>query len=70
LLIAPFNLPGSECEQLARALHVARPGLRVLNTGTAETPPLVWLAPQHQASLPKPFALSELLKATRKLLDA
>jgi two-component system cell cycle sensor histidine kinase/response regulator CckA len=70
LLIAPFNILGSESEKLARAMHVARPGLRVLNTGTVESPPLVWLAPQHQTSLPKPFALSELLKAARKLLDA
>jgi DNA-binding response OmpR family regulator len=70
LLIAPFSSLDGECEKLARAMHVARPGLRVLKTGTADSPPLVWLATQHQTSLPKPFALSELLKAARKLLDA
>ena len=70
LLIAPFNLLGGESEKLARAMHVARPGLRVLNTGMTDSPPLSWLAPQHHVSLPKPFALSELLKAARKLLDA
>ena len=70
LLIAPFNAMDGECEKLARAMHVARPGLRVLKTGPADGAPLVWLDLQHQTSLPKPFALSELLKAARKLLDA
>ncbi len=70
LLIAPFNNLDNECEKLARAMHVARPGLRVLKTGTADSPPLVWLDSRHQAGLPKPFALSELLKAARNLLDA
>ena len=51
-------------------MHVARPGLRVLKTGTADSPPLVWLDSRHQTGLPKPFALSELLKAARNLLDA
>ena len=70
LLIAPLNAPGDESEKLARALHVARPGLRVLSTGLPDLPPLTWLAPKHQVRLPKPFALSELLKAARMLLDA
>ena len=70
LLIAPFNTIGGETEKLARAIHVARPGLRVLNTGASDGPPLSWLDHRHHASLPKPFALSELLKATRRLLDA
>jgi PAS domain S-box-containing protein len=70
LLIAPLNVPGGESEKLARAMHVARPGLRILNTSTVDSPPLAWLAQHHQINLPKPFALSELLKAVRRLLDA
>jgi hypothetical protein len=31
--------------------------------------PVAWLAPEKQAMLPKPYALSELLRAARKLLD-
>lgn len=64
------NLAG-EGEKLARALHAARPGLRVLNACNQNAQhTLAWLAPGHQVSLPKPFALSELLKAARRLLDA
>jgi PAS domain S-box-containing protein len=68
ILIA--NLAG-EGENLARALHAARPGLRVLNicNHNAEQT-LVWLPPEHQFSLPKPFALSELVRVCRRLLDA
>ncbi|MBP6507506.1 MAG: PAS domain S-box protein [Opitutaceae bacterium] len=68
LLIA--NLAG-DGEKLARALHAARTDLRVLNVcnqGAQHT--LTWLPREHQVALPKPFALSELLKAARKLLDA
>jgi PAS domain S-box-containing protein len=46
--------------------------LRVLCTQTAEDLkfPVSWLAPERQASLKKPYALSELLRASRALLDA
>jgi PAS domain S-box-containing protein len=64
------NLTG-EGDQLARALHAAEPGLRVLSTSAREkagSP--AWLKRSRWARLPKPYALSELLKATRSLLDA
>ncbi|MSU22241.1 MAG: PAS domain-containing sensor histidine kinase [Opitutus sp.] len=68
LLIA--NLAG-DGEKLARRLLGARADLRVLCTSDHEfTPPVAWLPPTHQASLAKPYALSELLKAARRLLDA
>lgn len=70
LLIAPLGSPGGECEKTARALQAACPGLRVLDTGSADGPLLAWLNARHQARLPKPFALSELVKASRRLLDA
>lgn len=56
---------------LARILHAAHPGLRVLNTCQSnDRQTLVWLPPEHQASLPKPYALSEFVRAARRLLDA
>lgn len=58
-------------EKLARSLYLTQPGLRVLNICNQNAPQtLAWLVPEHQYSLPKPFALSELLRAARKLLDA
>ena len=68
LLIASFS---SEGDQFARTLHAAEPGLRVLCTTARENPPaLGWLKRSRWYHLPKPYALSELLKATRSLLDA
>lgn len=67
LLIANF---GNESEKLAKALHRRAKALRVLNAcnhNACRT--LTWLAAEHQAFLPRPFALSELLKAVRRLLD-
>ncbi len=67
LLIA--NITG-EGERLAKDLLSERRDLRVLNAcnqGAQQT--LGWLPAGRQTSLPKPFALSELLKAARKLLD-
>jgi DNA-binding response OmpR family regulator len=61
--------PGSDGEKLVRALALAHPGLRVLATGSAEPRRLDWLAPEAQGALAKPFALSELLRAIRSLLD-
>lgn len=56
---------------LARALHAEQPGLRVLNTCQQNVPQtLAWLAPEYQCSLPKPYALSEFVRAARRLLDA
>jgi PAS domain S-box-containing protein len=68
LLIA--NVAG-DGEKLARSIYMHQPALRLLNLCNQNDPPtLAWLAPEHQASLPKPFALSELLRTARKLLDA
>ena len=69
LLIAPVM---DEGEKFARRLAELHPGLRVLCTGQGEEckTPLPWLAPGRQAVLIKPYALSELLRASRKLLDA
>lgn len=60
-----------DTDALARQLHAQWPELRILRvTDTDTTPPLRWLPEKHQSSLTKPYALSELLKATRRLLDA
>ena len=69
LLIAMIDAEGGK---FARRLLEAQPALRVLNTNQPETgrAPIPGLAPERQASLTKPYALSELLRATRKLLDA
>lgn len=68
LLIADVT---GDSEPFARRLHAAHPGLRVLCTsgqacGVGDT----WLKDGHGACLNKPYALSEMLKAVRKLLDA
>ncbi len=68
LLIA--NLAG-DGEKFARRLQSAQPNLRVLCTTSHDfRMPVEWLAPERQACLNKPYALSELLRATRRLLDA
>ena len=68
LLITSFTHHG---DVLARRLHTAVPGLRVLSTTSRESAVyLPWLKKARWAHLPKPYALSELLKAARGLLDA
>lgn len=68
LLIASLAGEGG---RLARALQAAEPDLRVLCTATRENAPAPgWLKPRHRAYLPKPYALSELLRGVRALLDA
>jgi two-component system cell cycle sensor histidine kinase/response regulator CckA len=68
LLIA--NLAG-EGEKHARRLREAQPALRVLCTSQNDFKmPVGWLAAERQACLNKPYALSELVRAARKLLDA
>ena len=55
---------------LARTLHAAQPEVRVLNTCQQNgQQTLVWLAPEYQCSLPKPYALSEFVRVARRLLD-
>lgn len=68
LLIAPKENGG---EELARKLRKQHAGLRVLCIGNHETNrPLPWLNEKRQTSLSKPFALSEILRNVRALLDA
>jgi two-component system cell cycle sensor histidine kinase/response regulator CckA len=68
LLIGSLEKDG---EALARSLHQSLPDLRVLQIGPQDSPkPIKWLARARQAGLGKPFALSEILKIVRALLDA
>jgi CheY-like chemotaxis protein len=69
LLIAPRADGG---EKFARRLLQHSPALRILCTGQGGEahPPFKWISAEHQAVLNKPYALSELLRAARKLLDA
>jgi len=69
LLIAP---PSPEVEKHGRRLLKQSPGLRFLCIRPSEqTPALVsWISRRRQANIAKPYALSELVRATRKLLDA
>jgi PAS domain S-box-containing protein len=61
----------NECAKLFSALHETQPNLRVLCTAACEGDcPTADLATKRLCCLPKPFALSELLNATRQLLDA
>jgi CheY-like chemotaxis protein len=66
LLIAGSDEKG---EALARALHEKFPTLRWLRVGNQDPEPVSWLAVEHQAVLAKPFALSEILRSVRALLD-
>ncbi|MDB6094198.1 MAG: sensor hybrid histidine kinase [Verrucomicrobia bacterium] len=68
LLITSFT---AEADRLARTLHQFEPNLRVLSTTSRGSPEsLGWLKRVRWIHLPKPYALSELLKAARALLDA
>jgi two-component system, cell cycle sensor histidine kinase and response regulator CckA len=61
-----------EGEKLAKKLHTQHPEMRVLAIGDhdEDSGTLSWLAPERQARLNKPYALSALLRAARRLLDA
>jgi two-component system cell cycle sensor histidine kinase/response regulator CckA len=68
LLIADL---GGEGEKFARRLYRRLPDLRLLCTGNhGFKMPVGWLPEGCQASLNKPYALSELMRAARRLLDA
>ena len=68
LLIAGF---AGEGEKFARKLHASHPDLRVLGTNNHDfKTPVSWLAPGRQANIDKPYALGELLRVARALLDA
>jgi signal transduction histidine kinase len=60
-----------EGERTARRLLEIYPSLRLLSTNHHEVKsPVSWLAPERQSVLNKPFALNDLLRAARALLDA
>ncbi len=68
LFIGPIAGDG---ERFARKLLTAQPALRILRTGqNDQKAPVPWVGANRQAVIKKPFALSELLFAARKLLDA
>jgi CheY-like chemotaxis protein len=68
LLIASFENGG---EALARELQKKTSELRVLRISSEETRhPIKWIPATHQVDLAKPFALSEILRSVRALLDA
>src|SRR5262249_38296247 len=71
----PFQLfigsLAGEGERFARRLVEAYPAIRILCTGQNDFKmPVSWIAPDRQAVINKPYALSELLRAARTLLDA
>ncbi len=70
----PFQLfigsLAGEAERTVRRLVEKHPGLRLLCTGPSDLRgPLPWQSPERQAVIHKPYALSELMRAARKLLD-
>ncbi len=68
LLIASTR---TDCEKLVRRILGHRSDLRVLSVSDREQePPLDSVPPARQARLRKPYALSEVLRAARKLLDS
>ena len=70
LLIADPVAEDGDVAQLARRLHRAQKGLRVLGIPNTTCDPINGVPAKHQSQLPKPFALSSLLYEVRSLLDA
>jgi two-component system cell cycle sensor histidine kinase/response regulator CckA len=71
LLIADLRDARGHGFELARELHSLKPGFRILGASNLEEPRIIpWLPAAHQAPIAKPFALSELLRQVRELLDA
>jgi hypothetical protein len=71
----PFQLfigsLAGEGEKFTRRLVETHPALRVLCTGNIDFKmPVPWIATERQAIISKPYALNELMRAARKLLDA
>ena len=71
----PFQLfigsLAGEGEKFTRRLVEAYPTLRVLCTGQNDCKlPVSWVTPERQAVINKPYALSELMRAARALLDS
>jgi DNA-binding response OmpR family regulator len=64
-----FDCGPQDAARLARALREAGPGPKVLCVSTVMPADFADLAAGSVAHLPKPFALSALLRAARNLLD-
>ena len=68
LFIGPL---AGEGEKFARRLVETHPSLRVLCTAQNDFKlPVPWIPPNRQAIINKPYALNELMRAARTLLDA
>jgi CheY-like chemotaxis protein len=66
-----ITAPDNNGARLARELHAETPSLRLLSIGNQDIPPPVdWIPPSHQSAMSKPFALSEISRSVRALLDA
>lgn len=70
LLIADCDHRRTDTTKLVRRLRQPWPVLRVLCTSGPEFEPLPDVLPEFQGIVTKPFALSTVLRAVRKLLDA
>ena len=71
LIIAQIgSKPSQDDEVLARSLQMMLPNALILAICNPDCVPFPDLNPALQASLPKPFTLSALLKAARALLDS
>jgi two-component system, cell cycle sensor histidine kinase and response regulator CckA len=73
--LRPFQLfigsLAGDGERFARRLVETYPALRVLCTAQNDFKlPVSWVAPDRQAIINKPYALNELMRAARRLLDA
>lgn len=67
-----ITAPTPEAERWGRRLRRQNPELRLLGICRSERckASVSWLPPERQAFLMKPYALSELIRLTRKLLDS
>ncbi len=63
------NCGAKAARALARSLRARQPGLKVLSVSVEPPAALAGFPPRQVAHLPKPFALSALLRAVRALLD-
>jgi two-component system, cell cycle sensor histidine kinase and response regulator CckA len=71
LLITDLADPQGLGLELARELQTLKPGFRILSTSNQEEArPVPWLPAAHQAHIVKPFALHQVLRRARELLDA
>ena len=62
--------PAGDGEKTVRRLLAKEPDLRWVCCGANSRLPVSWLAPGRQVAINEPFALSELLKVARRVLDA